>query len=187
MKNMLKISDVSCDENQFRESDEVSEDDLDLKALTEHAVEGSYLACKLNASGFGFEFIKDEKEDPKYDDHLDCFKSELKKLKPELEIVKDFNKDVECDQNELKRILFHRSEVDSTKRVPQRDLYYKMKHPKCTFEEFLQEQNVYVLFLEKTLLIKTSNLSFAEIDEILKEKTKLIFSKKMDCLLGSLK
>lgn len=180
IKNILNITDQVCDRNQIH-VDETSEDYLALQSLIAHAAEGALFMCELELSGFGEGYLERIYTDLRLDRHLDCYQVELKRIRPNLDIFKNFNKTVECDRNEtLKSLGLGSNNL-------KKDLYFKIKSPQCSLEEFLQEENFKAFELEKVILVKATNVSYAEIENILKERMKGAFESRLECILNSWK
>lgn len=182
MKKTLKNTADVCDTNNFYDTLILSENNESVKNLlnqVEEVAGGAFSLCEMGDSVFPNEFFQGIKDNLTHDENLDCYRAELKRLKPELEIVKNFNKNLVCDSEEISKRLGINQEVAASNVV----IYNKMKAPKCTLDEY--HEVFYAISLQNIVMVKTSNLSFAEMGNALKDGIKKAYDIKLDCILNS--
>lgn len=179
VKNVLNISNIDCDHNEVNEFSKVSHEHQDLISQIKYAAEFSVTLCNIKFADFTEEYFQDLRENSTFEKYLDCYKSELKRLQPKHEIVKDFNEEIICDSEELFKSL-------DLKNNPKNLIFYNsLKFSSCTLNEFLQINNFYVLLLEKILMVKSSNFTADEIGKNFKHKISKVIETRLKCILGS--
>lgn len=111
-----------------------------------------------------------------YEKNLKCVKSELKKLQPNSELLKEFNSDT-LGCRDLSNL--------SNKKAAH--FYHMMTLSKCTLEDFIQTDNYNVIDMEAILLAMTSNLTLDEIVErTFRNHSEIIEKKQLECILSEI-
>jgi hypothetical protein len=125
------------------------------------------------------EILSKYKKNSTIDENLDCYKAELKKLKPDNDLVKNFNRNPTCNLRDS-RVLGYSSLEEE---------YKILKITKCSLEEF--QRIHYLQFnhafkLEIILMLKTTEMSIEEVLKFVKDETEKMLNSRIKCLLNQI-
>lgn len=121
-------------------------------------------------------FLREFSKNLTLDNDLDCLKFHLKRIQPENEIVKHFNKNITCELDPYFEFT-SKYKLESSKKLPL---------TKCSLDDFVQPNRMIAMYLETFIKAKTSNEPSQEIDEKAKNIMRDIADKQLKCLLDQI-
>lgn len=157
-----------CYQEKMREIEDAVDDDLDTELYNDRVEAASMMAkyyC-LSIEDKIDDFKQDKKSNTKEVDpeKLRCFRNELKKFKPDSNLVDD-EIETNCDEN-----IFN--EMKSEYEFSFKSRYENLRIKVCTLEEFASEKDVKITYLE-AILLASSNF---DAERIKQDQIKIINS-----------
>jgi hypothetical protein len=125
------------------------------------------------------EMLLKYKHNSTIDENLDCYKAELKKLKPDSDLIKNFNRNPTCNLRDS-RVLGYSSLEEE---------YKILKITKCSLEEFQNFYNPeleYAFRLEIILLLKTTEKSIEEVLKFVNDEKEKMINSRIKCFLDQI-
>jgi hypothetical protein len=183
----VKITEQEIAEETRREEEEIfTEAEQDLRYLITKTIRTvTYDACELEIFHEIYdakikEMLLKYKKNSSIDENLDCYKAELKKLKPDSDLVKNFNGNPTSCNLRGPRVLGY-SSLDQE--------YKRLKITKCSLEEFRNFYNPeleYAFRLEIILLLKTTEKSIEEVLKFVNDEKEKMINSRIKCFLDQI-